>query len=100
MGWSYGVEINLAYNQGVIKRKDLTEILEEALVSLGGKGRIVEICEYIWNKYQEELFDSGDIFYTWQYDLRMSAKETLKAEGKVITLKDGKKSVWKLVNPP
>ena len=83
----------------IIKRKDLTEILEEALVSLGGEGRIVEICEYIWSKYSNDLLSSGDIFYTWQYDLRMSAKETLKAEGKVITIKDGNKSIWKLVTP-
>ena len=84
----------------MIKRKELTEILEEALIALGGEGKIVEICEYIWIKYKEDLLDSGDIFYTWQYDLRMSAKETLKAKGKIVTLKDGKKSVWKLVTPP
>jgi len=84
----------------MIKRKDLTCILEEALVSLGGEGKIVEICEYIWSKYKDDLFASGDIFYTWQYDLRMSAKETLKAKGKVITLKDGKKSIWKLLPSP
>ena len=84
----------------MIKRKDLTEILEEALTALGGEGKIVEICEYIWGKYKDNLLSSGDIFYTWQYDLRMSAKETLKAKGKITTLKDGKKSVWKLVPPP
>jgi hypothetical protein len=84
----------------IIKRKDLTGILEEALISLGGEGKIVEICEYIWFKHKDDLFASGDIFYTWQYDLRMSAKETLKAKGKVITLKDGKKSVWKLLPSP
>ena len=92
--------MNLSYHPRIIKRKDLTEILEEALVSLGGEGRIVEICEYIWNNYNNDLLSSGDIFYTWQYDLRMSAKETLKAQGKVITIKDGTKSIWKLVTPP
>jgi hypothetical protein len=91
--------MNLSNHPRIIKRKDLTEILEEALVSLGGEGRIVEICEYIWSKYNNDLLSSGDIFYTWQYDLRMSAKETLKAEGKVITIKEGNKSIWKLVTP-
>jgi hypothetical protein len=83
----------------MIKRQDLTDILEEALISLGGEGKIVEICEYIWSKYKDDLYLSGDIFYTWQYDLRMCAKETLKAKGEIITLKDGKKSIWKLVPP-
>ena len=92
-------ETNFSNHPRIIKRKDLTEILEEALVSLGGEGRIVEICEYIWSKYNNDLLSSGDIFYTWQYDLRMSAKETLKAEGKIITIKDGNKSIWKLVTP-
>ena len=93
-------ETNPSNHPRIIKRKDLTEMLEEALVSLGGEGRIVEICEYIWNNYNNDLLSSGDIFYTWQYDLRMSAKEPLKAQGKVITIKDGTKSIWKLVTPP
>ena len=68
------IDMNLSYHPRIIKRKDLTEILEEALVSLGGEGRIVEICEYIWNNYNNDLLSSGDIFYTWQYDLRMSPR--------------------------
>jgi len=52
-----------AFNQVMIKRKDLTDILEEALLSLGGEGKIVEICEYIWGKYKDDLLRLA-IFFT------------------------------------
>lgn len=50
-----------------------------------------------WEKYEEELANSGDLFYTWQHDIRWAAthlrdKQILKEAG------ESPKGVWEL-NP-
>jgi len=40
LGWSCGGERKLAYNQAMINLKDLTEILEQVLISFGG-GKVI-----------------------------------------------------------
>lgn len=56
-------------------RHDLPNILEDILKSMCGKGTIVEVCKVFWGRYEEELKESGDLFYTWQYDIRWAATE-------------------------
>jgi hypothetical protein len=48
---------------------DLQQWVEDALRSLGGSGTVVDVAREIWNEHEEELRDSGDLFYTWQYDM-------------------------------
>lgn len=55
-------------------RNDLDNWVVDALTSLGGKGTIVEIAKYIWDNHESDLRDSGNLFYTWQYDFRWSGK--------------------------
>ncbi len=66
----------------LITREVLKELIMESLAELGGSGRIVDVCKLIWEKYETELRRSGDIFYTWQYDLRWAGQE-LRKEGKI-----------------
>jgi len=33
-------------------------------------GTIVEISRAVWDRHEDDLRESGDLFYTWQYDLR------------------------------
>lgn len=54
---------------------DLTEWLLHALAELGGSAHHVRIAERIWNTYSTELEHSGDLLYTWQYDLRWAAQK-------------------------
>ena len=54
-------------------REDLEEGLTEALTLSGGRGSIVNLCKRIWKEHEPELRDSGDLFYTWQYDVRWAA---------------------------
>ena len=55
-------------------RNDLPDLVIEALESMGGSGRIVAICKFIWNKYQHQLSRSGDLYYTWQYEVRWAGQ--------------------------
>ena len=72
-----------------MKKEDLAEYIIEALTALGGSGRIERVCEFVWCNYEHELRKSGDLFYTWQYDIRWSAtylrkKNILKGSGEWI----------------
>ena len=78
-------------------KKDLKPILVEALESNGGSASIIEVCQYIWSNYEKELKKSGNLFYTWQYDIRWAAT-TLRRDKtlKPASLQTDKR--WELVN--
>jgi hypothetical protein len=48
----------------------LVEALEE---SNNRAAHHVDVAKYIWANHQAELEASGDLFFTWQYDLRWAA---------------------------
>ncbi len=54
-------------------KKDLKPILIEALKYYGGAANITEVCKYIWTNYEQKLRESGNLFFTWQYDVRWAA---------------------------
>ena len=74
---------------------DLQDWVYEALESLNGKGRIVDVAKHIWMHHENELKSSGDMFYTWQYDMRWAATK-LRESKKMIPAKKSQKGVWKL----
>jgi hypothetical protein len=53
---------------------DLQPWVEEALIALGGSGTVVEVAKEIWARHEPDLRSSGDLFYTWQYDMRWAAQ--------------------------
>lgn len=55
-------------------RHDLPDMVVEALTAMGGAARIVQICKYIWEHHKDALSRSGDLFYTWQYDVRWAGQ--------------------------
>ncbi|WP_343249961.1 hypothetical protein [Diplocloster hominis] len=76
-------------------RVDLAEVLYQSLRALGGQSDIIGVCKYVWEHYQDELRNSGDLFYTWQYDIRWAATELRKAN----RMKDARlcqKGIWEL----
>jgi hypothetical protein len=81
----------------LIRKQDMALLVCDALESRGGKGTIVEVATFIWENYKDELEASGEIFYTWQYDMRW-ARHRLSEKGKLITKSRGRESVWVLVN--
>lgn len=54
-------------------KHDVTDWVISALKELGGRGSLVAVAEEIWRQHEAELRASGDLFYTWQYDMRWSA---------------------------
>ena len=61
-------------------KEDLKAWLVEALEELGGSGKIVQICVIVWKHHEMDLKTSGDLFFTWQYDIRWAAT-SLRKEG-------------------
>jgi len=59
-------------------RHDLQEWLVDALRAYGGSATIVQVCEHVWANHESELRMSGDLFYTWQYDIRWAATKLRK----------------------
>ncbi|MDR3045264.1 MAG: hypothetical protein LBU75_13530 [Desulfovibrio sp.] len=76
-------------------KNDLQTWLLDALDRNDGKGTIPQLCKLVWEMHRDELEQSGELFYTWQYDIRWAAQE-LRNQG---ILKDTKllpKGVWAL----
>lgn len=61
-------------------RNDMKNWVIVALKSLGGKAWPSEVAKYIWDSYEFELRRSGNLLYTWQYDVRWAAL-TLRKTG-------------------
>jgi hypothetical protein len=76
-------------------KRDLTNWLYEALRLNGGQGSIIELCKIIWSRHESELKASGDLFYTWQYDVRWSANY-LRNNGKMKPVDQSPKGIWEL----
>lgn len=55
-------------------KEDLTTWVIEALRAHGGSVYHVNVAKHVWRSHEDELRASGDLFYTWQYDLRWAAQ--------------------------
>jgi hypothetical protein len=77
-------------------RQDLTKWLVEALETNQGSASITEICKYIWEHYRKELRKSGNLFFTWQYDVRWAATK-LRKKGIMRAANLSSKGIWELV---
>lgn len=74
---------------------DLEGWIVEALRGLGGGARIARICEAVWTAHENELRTSGDLFFTWQYDIRWAAQ---RLRDQKILVPDGQapRGSWRL----
>ena len=77
----------------MLDKHDLPDIVIKALRNNGNKGTIVEVCQYIWNNYEEELRKSNDLFYTWQYDMRWVGVQ-LRKEGIIRSTSLSLRGLW------
>lgn len=67
---------------GMATKADLMGWAVEALEQLGGSAGVVDVSRRVWQNHEDELRRSGDLFYTWQYDLRWAATK-LRKEGRL-----------------
>jgi hypothetical protein len=66
-----------------------------ALRELDGEARIVEVCKIVWRDHGEELQASGDLLYTWQYDIRWAA-QNLRDNGYLVPVQRRRDAPWVL----
>ena len=78
-----------------MNKSDFESIVIDALKYNGGSTKIVEVAKYIWANYESELRVSGNIFYTWQYDMRWAATE-LRKKGLIKNAEDSPRGIWEI----
>ena len=76
-------------------KQSLKTWIVEALEEAGGTSHHVRIAEHIWCHHKDELEQSGDLFYTWQYDLRW-AGQNLRKEGVLAKIDGQGDGTWSL----
>jgi len=79
-------------------RQDLMDWVHEAIGSLGGEASIVGVAKHIWEQHEDELRASGELFYTWQYDMRWAAQR-LRDDDKLEAAADMPRGMWALKSP-
>ncbi|MGI3164337.1 hypothetical protein [Pseudooceanicola sp. 200-1SW] len=55
-------------------KTDLQDWVFDAVKQLDGEASVAEVAKVIWEKHEADLRSSGDLFYTWQYDMRWAAE--------------------------
>ena len=79
-------------------KKEMQLWVEEALKAVGGSGQIAKVAEQIWKRHEHELRGSGDLLYTWQYDMRWAAT-VLRNAGVIKATDNSPNGVWELTSP-
>ena len=77
------------------KREDLKTWVIDALRAHGGSATIVGVCQHIWEHHESELKSSGDLFFTWQYDMRWAA-QALRSNGTLKSVQGSRSRLWEL----
>ena len=86
----YRIKVN-----GKVLRDDLPELLKATFANLSGSVTIIEVCKKFWADNESKLRRSGDLLYTWQYDIRWAAT-TLRKTGIMKDASVSESGVWEL----
>jgi hypothetical protein len=81
--------------QHMIDRDDLKPWIVEALKLLGGSATLLNVVKKVWEMHQAELEASGDLFFTWQYDIRWAAT-TLRKRKEMKAAEVSSQGIWEL----
>jgi len=96
-GSRLAIDIGAKFERGtnMASKRDLSDWVYGALRDNGGSATLLEVARYIWQNHEADLRASGDLFYTWQYDMRWAATE-LRRLGKVADPRGLPRGVWAL----
>ena len=61
-------------------REDLVDWVYIAIQEAGGAAPPAAVAKHIWLHHEDELRHSGDLFFTWQYDMRWATHKLRKAK--------------------
>jgi len=67
----------------MVSKSDLDTWVLEAVTEIGGEVTPLAIAKHIWQNHAAEIEQSGDLFFTWQYDARW-AVQNLRRAGKLV----------------
>jgi hypothetical protein len=79
----------------VATKDDLQTWVLDSLRVRGGSASLVDVCRDVWQTHEPELRLSGDLFYTWQYDIRWAAQK-LRDSGALKPDNEAPRGVWQL----
>jgi len=75
------------------KKAILNDWAVQAIRHFGGTAHHLNVAKWIWANKRDELFEMGDLFYTWQYDLRWVGYE-LRRDGIILQNDDSPQGTW------
>lgn len=76
-------------------KQDLQQWVLEAVRAHDGSAAPIDVARHIWQVHEAELRESGDLFYTWQYDMRWTA-QVLRNEGVLRPMQRRRNEPWSL----
>ena len=79
----------------MVDRNILKEWVVDALCEVGGAGHLLDVLKGVWKHHEAEIRKSGDMFYTWQYDIRWAAT-ALRHEGRLRSADETPRGTWEL----
>jgi hypothetical protein len=74
---------------------DLDTWVREAIHEQGNRASLVAVAQHIWANHEVDLRSSGDLFFTWQYDMRWAANR-LRRRGIMKPVEMSPSGVWEL----
>jgi len=72
----------MRWDKEMATKADLEAWVYNAVKLSGGEASVIEVAKQIWKDHEQELRGSGDLFYSWQYDMRWTA-QNLRGAGKL-----------------
>ena len=76
-------------------KHDLQDWIQNALRNLGGHASLLAVAKHMWNTHASDLRASGDLFFTWQYDMRWAAN-ALRRQGIMKPAEISPVGVWEV----
>lgn len=76
-------------------KRDLDDWVIEVVTAAGGSARPIDVAREVWARHEQELRASGDLFYSWQYDLRWAAQR-LRDAGRLKPKHGERRGTWDL----
>jgi hypothetical protein len=74
-------------------REDLIAWVFDAVKGHDGEATLVQVAQHIWEHHHEELAQSGNLFYTWQYEMRWAAQR-LRNDGRLRASAECPRGTW------
>lgn len=77
-----------------MNRSDFEPLIIAALQTFPGQSaKLWQVCEHIWINHGQRIMRSGNLLYTWQYDVRWAA-DKLRKDNRLVSVPRGN---WTLI---